>query len=567
MRIGIDLGMTSSLAACVTEIGPVIIPNRLGERVTPCAVSIDEENRIEVGRRALERMILYPGQGVSLFQRNMGSEKKFALGGRTLTAEELSALVLRSLKEDAEHFLGKEVTEAVISVPACFNDKKRQATRRAGELAGFKVERIVSEPAAAAIAYGIYERKDSPRLLVFDLGGRTFELSFLEMRDGVMEVRTVAVDYYLGGEAFTTMILDRFLKEHHIDKGRLSEAERAYLYSRAEECKCRGSGDRFFRMQAVWKGERAEILFPKKEFEKQASVLFDKMKRMIEQSGRNGGLSLRESDEILLVGGASRMPSVRKFVGRQFGRVAAAGVEPREAVALGAAIQGIMLEKHMAAGEKILTDICPFSIGVELCADPGDDRREDSYFCPILERNTMLPASRTGRFHKVYDHQTQVNISILQGESRFASDNVCLGAMVLTMPDNVAAGEEFTLTCTCDRNGLLEVEAKILSTGETVTKYLETQAISMAPEEMQARMQELSHLKIHPRDLEINRLLLLRAERLYEQTTGELREQLETLTRRFEYILDKQDPVRIEEARLDYEDALDWIEEELWMGQ
>ena len=187
MIIGIDLGTTNSLAAYYTEDGPRIIPNRLGERLTPSAVSIDENDQVYVGKTALERMAVHPDEGASLFKRSMGSRKEFHLGGRTFSAEELSSFVLRSLKEDAEYYLGQEVTEAVISVPAYFNDIKRKATKRAGELAGFKVERIISEPTAAAIAYGLYQKKDSTRFLVFDLGGGTFDVSILELDDDIMD--------------------------------------------------------------------------------------------------------------------------------------------------------------------------------------------------------------------------------------------------------------------------------------------------------------------------------------------------------------------------------------------
>ena len=192
---------------------------------------------------------------------------------------------------------------------------------------------------------------------------------------------------------------------------------------------------------------------------------------------------------------------------------------------------------------------------------------ESNHFCPILERNTVIPASRTEKFYTVYDHQTQVDIHILQGESRFASNNVSLGTIHLTVPDNKAGEEEISVTYTYDVNALLEVEAKIKSTGEVVTKLIKNQETDMTLEQMQARMRELSYLKIHPRDQEANKVLLLRGERLYEEATGELQEQLEAVTRQFEYILDKQNPDRIAEARKDYEEALDWIEEELWTGQ
>ena len=210
MIIGIDLGTTNSLVACFTEDGPKIIPNRLGKHLTPSVVSIDEEEQVYVGESAVERSLLYPGSAASVFKRDMGSKKQFQLLHKTFLAEELSALVLRVLKEDAESYLGEEVTEAVISVPAYFNDQRRKATKRAGEMAGLKVERIISEPTAAAIAYGLYQNHDSARFLVFDLGGGTFDVSILELFDTILEVRAVAGDNFLGGEDFTAVLETMF---------------------------------------------------------------------------------------------------------------------------------------------------------------------------------------------------------------------------------------------------------------------------------------------------------------------------------------------------------------------
>ncbi len=565
MIIGIDLGTTNSLAAYYTEEGPKIIPNRLGERLTPSVVSIDENDQVYVGRSAAERMALYPDQGASLFKRSMGSRKEFILGNRRFSAEELSSFVLRQLKEDAENYLGEPVEEAVISVPAYFNDIKRKATKRAGELAGLKVERIISEPTAAAIAYGLYQKEDDACFLVFDLGGGTFDVSILELYGDILEVRAVAGDNYLGGEDFTNAVLDLFLLEHHIDKEHCSKKELTYLRSQAEKAKCNMGSESFFRMQAVYRGERIESLISKKSFEKETAQLFDRIKQPVRKSLSDAGVRIRDIDEIVLVGGATKMPLVRKFVGRLFGRLPDTSINPDEAVALGAAIQGAMKERKQSVKEVILTDVCPFTLGTEVSVKTAEDRLEGNHFCPILERNTVIPASRTEKFYTVYDHQTQVEIHILQGESRFASNNVSLGVLSLTVPDGKAGEQEIDITYTYDINALLEVEAKICSTGETITKLIKNQENDMTMEQMQARMKELAYLKIHPRDKEANKVLLLRGERLYEEATGELREQLEACTRQFERILDRQDPERIEEARNDYQEALDWIEEELWL--
>ena len=250
MIIGIDLGTTNSLVAYFTEDGPKIIPNRLGKHLTPSVVSIDEDEQIYVGESAVERSLLYPDSAASVFKRDMGSKKEFHLLHKTFLAEDLSALVLRALKEDAENYLGEPVTEAVISVPAYFNDARRRATKRAGELAGLKVERIISEPTAAAIAYGLYQNRDQARFLVFDLGGGTFDVSILELYDTILEVRAVAGDNFLGGEDFTavleTMFFDKYPK---LDRLSLNEKTLRHIHKQADICKLGFSDSRTSRMR------------------------------------------------------------------------------------------------------------------------------------------------------------------------------------------------------------------------------------------------------------------------------------------------------------------------------
>ena len=249
MIIGIDLGTTNSLVAYYTEEGPKIIPNRLGKNLTPSVVSVDEEGQVYIGETAKERMQLHPESSAAVFKRSMGSEKVYELGGKKFLPEELSALVLRALKEDAECYLKEEVTEAVISVPAYFNDERRKATKRAGELAGLKVERIISEPTAAAIAYGLYQNQENGKFLVFDLGGGTFDVSILELFDSIIEVRAVAGDNFLGGEDFTRVIEQIFYDKHpEIDKETLTEKELRHITKQAENCKIGFSDNRISTM-------------------------------------------------------------------------------------------------------------------------------------------------------------------------------------------------------------------------------------------------------------------------------------------------------------------------------
>ena len=275
MIVGIDLGTTNSLIAYFTEDGPKIIPNRLGKNLTPSIVSVDEEGQIYVGETARERMYLYPDSGASVFKRSMGTEKKFSLLDKEFTAEELSSFVLKALKEDAESYLKEEVTEAVISVPAYFNDARRRATKRAGELAGLKVERIISEPTAAAIAYGLYQNTENSKFLVFDLGGGTFDVSILELFDKILEVRAVAGDNFLGGEDFTAVLEEMFFeKNKDIDKYSLTEKELVLIHKQADICKLKFSEDKTSSMKVNIKDKTYTMDVTLDEYEDACEDLF-----------------------------------------------------------------------------------------------------------------------------------------------------------------------------------------------------------------------------------------------------------------------------------------------------
>ena len=561
MIIGIDLGTTNSLVAYFTEDGPQIIPNRLGNHMTPSVVSVDGE-QVYVGETAKERQILFPDSSASVFKRNMGSQKVYQLDGKRFTAEELSSFVLRSLKEDAEHYLQEPVKEAVISVPAYFNEARRKATKRAGELAGLKVERIISEPTAAAIAYGLYQKKENTKFLVFDLGGGTFDVSILELFHNILEVRAVAGDNYLGGEDFTKVIRDLFLKDTGLSEEELDRRELGLLRKQAEQCKLAFAIESSFMMNCQIKGEVKTALITRGRFEKRCEPLLDRIKKPVKKSLSDAKIKVSDIDEIVLVGGGTKLRLVRKYVAKLFKKMPNTSVNPDEAVALGAAIQAAMKERREAIKEVILTDVCPFTLGTEVVVERGKDKHEAGYFAPIIERNTTIPASRTEQFRTVYDQQTKLNIHILQGESRFAANNISLGNLEVEVPPNKAGAEVIDITYTYDINSLLEVEVKVVSTGEIKKMIIKNQEVDMTDEEIEARMKELSYLKIHPKDQEENQLLLLRGERLYEENTGEVRLRIEYELREFEKVLNERNEVEIANARKVLKDVLDEIDEE-----
>lgn len=561
MIIGIDLGTTNSLAAYFTEDGPKIIPNRLGKNLTPSIVSVDENDQIFVGETAKERSILYPDKSAKVFKRNMGSNKKYKLGNKEFMAEELSSFILRYLKEDAEAYLGEEVTEAVISVPAYFDDKRRKATKRAGEMAGLKVERIISEPTAAAIAYGLYEKTKNTKFLVFDLGGGTFDVSILELFQNILEVRAVAGDNYLGGEDFTEVLEKMYLQENKINTTALDEKTKVQIHKQAELCKLGFLKENISQMNCNVDGKAVSMDISIEKYEEACETLFEKIRKPVQRSLSDAHIKLADIDVVVLVGGATKLPIVKNFIIKLFRKFPDTNINPDEAVALGAAIQAAMKQRNEAVKEVILTDVCSFTLGTEVSIPKPNGGYESGHFCPIIERNTVIPASRTETFYTLRDDQTKLNINVLQGESRLAVNNLLLGELEVTVPKNKAGAEGVEVTYTYDINSILEVEVKVLSTGEVKKQIIKNQENDMTEEEIEVRMKELSYLKIHPREQEENKLLLLRCESLYEESTGDIRRVIDYETRKFEEVLNTRDRGKIEEARTALKKVLQEIEE------
>lgn len=549
MIVGIDLGTTNSLVAYYTPDGPRIIPNRLGKHLTPSVVSVDDKGNVYVGETALERMSLYPDTVASAFKRSMGSDREYLLSGKKYRPEELSSLVLRALKEDAEAYLGEKVTEAVISVPAYFDDKRRKATKRAGELAGIRVERMISEPTAAAIAYGLYEKKEDTRFLVFDLGGGTFDVSILELYQNILEVRAVAGDNYLGGEDFTKILEKMFLNKKGISANALTAKEQVRLYRQAEEAKRRINDADKVEITCLIKEEPETVEITTKDYAEECEDLFSKIREPVKRSLSDAGLSLKDIDEVVLIGGATKLQIFRDFFIRLFHKFPDTSINPDEAVALGAAIQGAMKERKQAVKEMILTDVCSFTLGTEVVMEYSDGLMEDGHYCPIIDRNTVIPTSKTKRLYTVRDDQDRVTVRVLQGESRLARNNLYLGELEIKVPKAAKGEEAIDVTYTYDINSLLEVEAKVVSTGETSKLVIKGKDNAMTEEEIAKRMEELAYLKIQLRDQEENKLVLLRAERMYEESLGKQRERLEAGIRLFEDALRSEDRDKVEEAR------------------
>lgn len=560
MIVGIDLGTTHSLVAVYGEQGPQLIPNALGELLTPSVVSVDEQGTVLVGRAAQERLITQPQRSVASFKRWMGTHRATNLGKHSFRPEELSALVLRSLIADAEAHLGQKITEAVISVPAYFGDAQRKATRTAGELAGIKVERLINEPTAAAMAYGLQQRDGGGRYLVFDLGGGTFDVSILEMFDGVMEVHASAGDNFLGGEDFLHTLQDACLRDLKISAKQLSAGELAQLRRRLEAAKreLSQSAGREVTVEISALGQEQQWSLDEARFAQLCEPLVQRMRAPLERAMRDARLNPDQLDEIVLVGGASRMPLTSRLVSRMFGRLPLRHVNPDEAIALGAAVAAGMKARDERLEEVILTDVCPHSLGVET-SRVVEGHVTTGLFSPILPRNCTVPVSRVETFYPIRDMQTEVQFNIFQGESPRVENNVKLGEIVVRVPPRPRADNPVEVRFTYDINGLLQVEATVVSTGETHEVLLEQNPGVLAPQEVRQRLAALSALKVHPRDQQENLLLMARAERLYEELLW-ARDDLQAALVNFRGALDSQDPLIVREHREHFAHMLEEVE-------
>ncbi|HXP00426.1 MAG TPA: molecular chaperone HscC [Luteibacter sp.] len=560
MIVGIDLGTTNSLVAAWVDGAPRLIPNALGGMLTPSCVGIDEDGSVLVGEAARERLQTHPLRTASLFKRYMGSARSVRLGDREYRPEELSALVLRSLKADAEAYLGRPVTEAIITVPAYFSDAQRKATRVAGELAGLKVERLLNEPTAAALAYGLHEANSETQFLVFDLGGGTFDVSILEMFEGVMEVRASAGDNMLGGEDFATLIADLAFANGIPDDARGDAHFMQRLVARAEMAKRELSNSGAASFDIGYKETTARVAIDNDTFEKLAQPLLNRLWRPIERALRDARIRAADLDNVVLAGGATRMPMIRALATRMFGRFPAVGHNPDEVVALGAAVQAGLKMKDKALDEMVMTDVCPYTLGTEVVRHLDNGSQAAGFYAPVIQRNTVVPVSRVERFLPVTAQQKQIRIGVYQGESRMVRDNVPLGEITIPILPGPGHADGVDVRFTYDVNGLLEVEVTVVATGDVKRIVIESGEAHMPPDEIARRLEVLSALKIHPRDTLEYRTLLARAERLYEQLLGDVRDQLGQFILRFEQVLATQDLRLIARDAASFREALQTIE-------
>ena len=560
--VGIDLGTTNSLVAAFTDGAPVLLANARDRLMTPSAVAL-QDGRVLVGQAAWDHGITAPNEVATAFKRRMGTDVAIPLGEMTMGAADLSALVLKALRRDAEARLGEAITEAVVSVPAYFNQPQREATRTACRLAGIEPLALVNEPTAAALAYGLQDREGESQFLVFDLGGGTFDVTVLEHFEGVMEVKASSGDGHLGGEDFTDALLRLLCRGAGLDESTLDVEARSRLRYYAEAAKRALSGVETRRFEFELDGTVHAAAIDVEAFEAEVEPLIRRMRRPLHRCLYDADGRERPIDRVILVGGATRMPLARKLVARELRMFPEMGIDPDHTVALGAAVHAALIKEDRALADVVMTDVSPFSVGMATSEGHEGVGRIRDLFLPIIPRNTPLPASREERVHALHLDQRNIRVDVYQGEAAHASDNVKLGTFDVPIPadperERCAA---LDVRITQDVSGLIEVVGRIEGSKRTESLVVETQASQRSPDEIRRRMAALDHLKIHPMEDEANVAVLNRVKRLYEMADERDRPFLRRLLVEFERVLAEQDPKPIAEHRARLTGKLDAIDD------
>ena len=569
--IGIDLGTTNSLATYIDDNGEIrFVKNEYGNILIPSVVGIDENDDIIVGELAKERRMMNAGETASNFKRRIGTDAKIKVKNRTFDAQMLSSFVLKHLKENAEKQLNEKINRAIISVPAYFNDKQRRDTKMAAELAGLTVERLINEPTAAALSLGSNILNQNLKFIVLDLGGGTFDVTLLETFENIMDVISISGDTMLGGEDFTTKICEIFLKNIKLEITDLSRDERTKLYTKADRAK-KLISLKNIEIELKIKGKNYKSEITQKDFREAVKPLLVKMKAAIDKALQDGNTDAREIEKVVLVGGAVKLGIIEEFTEKYFHKMRGEKIyfnsenfiennklvsivaDPDTVVAYGVGIAVGMKERNKMFKERILTDVCPFTLGTELVGNR---------FAPIIPRNTTVPTSKSEYFYTIDDYQDKVNVGIYQGESLNIDDNLFLGNFLIDVPRNIAGKEAINVRFTYDINGILEVEATVVSTGLKKSKLIVNGDLS--EEEKNEKIKMLEEIKIQSENKNKDKLLLERANRIYAEIVNtEIRNHISGYLKNYQMVVATGDRIRIQKAKESFSQFLDKIDPEI----
>lgn len=557
--IGIDLGTTNSLAAYWKDGQVHLIPDKNGNCLIPSVVGCvrtGEKREILVGREAKELVSSREGEVVLSFKRFMGTEKTYVLGEDSYTPMELSAMLLRKIKGYAEDFLGEQIEEAIITVPAYFNDKQRSDTKKAAQIAGLKADRLINEPSAAALAYQTGRGQEEKSLLVFDFGGGTLDLSYVECFDNVIEIIAVAGDNALGGDDIDGLMAEYFCTQNRLDWEKLAPEMKNKLLGEMEAAKKKLGTGQSVLAELTIEGVSCRAEFDEDRLFDLCMPLFMKIKALFLHVLEDAGHSIADLDDLIMVGGSSRLPVVKRFLTELLGKEPVVVGNTDLVVAMGAGVYAGIRGRKEEIRDILLTDVCPFTLGVESFRRQGDKR---GYLLPMIERNSTLPAFRSERLVTLYDYQSRVTVKIYQGEEYYAKDNIYLGEVSVKVEPKKAGKEWIDVSFSYDINGILHVEV-VNSRQERSRILLANQELS--PAEVERYKQALEALTAPPEEQEKNRRLLKKAEEYYEKSSGERKQWIGSLIGWFLAGINSNRRYKVKKAVEEMERYLALLEEE-----
>lgn len=567
--IGIDLGTTNSLA-CIYKNGRAeLIPNELGRYATKSCVSILEDDTIVVGAAARERLISHPKRTAASFKTWMGTERTFTLGGRDFLPHELSALVLKKIVHSAESYLGEAVEEAIISVPAYFNDNQRCATKLAAQLAGLPVKRLINEPSAAALYYSCQSGKSECKLMVIDFGGGTLDVSVVDCFENMIEIIAIAGNNRLGGDDIDKSIIDYFCSENGLVFEELNNEYKARLFTMAEAAKIKLSKepDQELLPTLSTQDDIYKIKLNKEILSNLCRPVFEKVRTVISRAVKDSGIPVADLDDVVLVGGSSRLSVFGDYLEKLFSKRPTLAANPESIIALGTGLCAGIKARNQELKDIVMTDVCPFSLGI---AAYNHQQDKNPHMEILIQRSSMLPAKHSGTFYTLFHDQRRIKLEIYQGEHYYASGNLKLGELSVSVPPDLAGNQSVQVTFAYDINGILEVHA-LGSGGDQKSRIIMNPRLKLSEEETAQIVEGFQELELDTQISDMDRLYLAQAERLFTELVGDARAEAAYLIDSFTSAICSGSPIRIRKGRRIMQEKLNGLkrllDSDFWDGE